>query len=110
MKEIDTSNTASITKLPVSLYNKEKAINFYHGLLAGQNKRDELLVRDDYRELAVTSLALLGEETPANQLIWKKCGATHKARFCAYGIYANKALAFSKQLELDDDMVEELTK
>ena len=92
LKEIDTSNTASITKLPVSLYNKEKAVNFYHRILAGKNKREELLVRDDYRELAVTSLALLGEETPVNQLVWKKCGGTHKARFCTYGIYANIGL------------------
>ena len=55
-----------------------------------------------------TSLVLLGE-TPPN-FSWKKPGAAHKARFCAFGIYINKALAFSDQLEFDKETAVALTR
>ena len=37
--------------------------------------------------------------------MWKKPGACHKARFMAFGIYSLKALAFSRQLELEDETI-----
>ena len=65
-------------------------------------------MRDDYRKIVDTSLLLLCE-TPEN-FSWKKPGAAHKARFCAFGIYINKALAFSEQLDYDKVAVKALTR
>ena len=53
-------------------------------------------------------MLLLGEIPPSNKIVWRKPGACHKARFMAFGIYSLKALAFSKQLNLEDDTVEGL--
>ena len=47
-------------------------------------------------------MVLLGEKQPGERMVWKKCGARHKARFCAYGIYANKAQAFAEQLGVEE--------
>ena len=61
--------------------------------------------RDDYREIAETSLVILGGDLPAGRkLFWKKPGATHKARFMAFGIYSNKMYSFSDQLDYDNEM------
>ena len=73
------------------LYNKEEAIQFYKDLLQKRSRKGKYLVRDDYKELVETSMMLLGE-IPGN-FSWKKPGAANKARFCAFGIYINKALA-----------------
>ena len=70
-----------------------------------RNKRNEMTIRDDYRELAECALVLLGETPPSGKIVWKKPGACHKARFCAFGIYSLKALAFSRQLNLDAETV-----
>ena len=51
-----------------------------------------MTVRDDYRELAECAMLLLGETPPSGRIVWRKCGACHKARFCAFGIYSLKAL------------------
>ena len=56
------------------------------------------------------AMMLLGEKPPGDDMIWKKCGARHKARFMAYCIYSNKALAFSEQLEYDEEVVADLIK
>ena len=80
LADIDTSNDADITELSGNLYNKQKAIDFYIWLLGRKNKRNELSVRDDYRELAMGSLRLLGVKLDNKEMIWKKCGASHKAR------------------------------
>ena len=63
------------------------------------------MTRDDYRELAESALYLLGG---INSKFWRKPGATHKARFCAFGIYAMRAFAFGDQLDLDEQMLEDL--
>ena len=48
----------------------------------------------DYRELAEIALVLLGGELPGGKdLVWKKPGATHKARFLAFGLLALKIWA-----------------
>ena len=67
-------------------------------MLDTRNKKNELLLRDDYREVAETSMMLLGEK-PKENMSWKKPGPTHKARFMPYSIYTNKAVAFSDQME-----------
>ena len=49
---------------------------------------------------------MLGKIPPSGKVVWRKPEACHKARFCSFGIYSLKALAFSKQLDLDDDTVD----
>ena len=53
-------------------------------------------------------MILLGETPPSGKITWKKTGACHKARFCAFGLYSMKALAFSEQLELDIETIDGL--
>ena len=97
-----------IKTLNGKLYNKEEAIQFYKDLLQKRSRKGKYLVRDDYKELVETSMMLLGE-TPEN-FSWKKPGAAHKAKICAFGIYINKALAFSEQLDYETVTVKPLTR
>ena len=53
-------------------------------------------------------MLLLGETPPSGKIVWRKPGACHKARFMAFGIYSFKALAFSKQLDLEEETVDGL--
>lgn len=103
-EEIDKSK--SIQTLKGDLYNKEVALNFYKEVLQKKTKQGKWTLRDDYKELVETSMAVLGEVPPS--FSWKKPGAAHKARFCSFGIYINKAVAFADQLQLDADILEPL--
>ena len=94
---LDTSSEVAITTLPVDTPGRIESLEFYRKVLTSRNKRDEMMVRDDYREIAECAMVLLGEKPPGN-FTWKKAGACHKARFMAFGIYSLKALAFSDQL------------
>ena len=105
---LDTSENARILTLPKRLQGRDEAVLFYRELLAKKNKRNEMAIRDDYRELAECALIVLGEIPPSGKIVWKKPGACHKARFCAFGIYSLKALAFSRQLNLDFETVKAL--
>ena len=107
---IDTSSEAEIIILDKELEGREEALIFLRELLGRKNRRNEMTVRDDYRELAECAMILLGETPPSGKISWKKPGACHKARFCAFGIYSLKALAFATQLELTADTVEALTR
>ena len=104
-KSLDTGSEVPITILPPDIPGREEALEFLRKLLVSKNKRDEVMVRDDYRELGECAMVLLGEKPPQGNFTWKKPGACHKARFMAYGIYSLKALAFCDQLELDDDTI-----
>ena len=106
----DTSGEANIITLAEDMHGRQEALLFYQDILNKKNKRNEMAVRDDYRELAECAMVLLGSTPPSGQIVWKKPGACHKARFCAFGIYSLKALAFSVQLNLDDETVELLKK
>ena len=53
-----------------------EAMEYYIRVLTIKNKNGEL-PRDDYRQLAETSLLLLGG-TPPGGIVWKKPGAVHK--------------------------------
>ena len=59
-------------------------------------------------ELTECAMLVLGETPPSGKIVWRKPGACHKARFCAFGIYSLKALAFSEQLQVDDETLEGL--
>ena len=106
----DTSSEAEILTLQLDESEKKDSVDFYRELLVRKDRRNQMTVRDDYRELAECALILLGEIPPSGKIVWRKPGACHKARFCAFGIYSIKALAFSKQLDLDDETVEALKK
>ena len=97
-----------IKVLERELYNKEEALEFYRMVLQKRSVQGKFYIRDDYKELVETSMVLLGETPP--QFSWKKPGAAHKARFCAFGIYVNKALAFSGQLDFDRETIQALTR
>ena len=100
------------TDLPINVlggepYNKEGALSFYREVITRRNRRNELTVRDDYRELVELGMLLLGELPPGG-MTWKKPGATHKARFCNFGIYICKTFAFSDQLDIGEEEKENL--
>ena len=60
----------------------------------------QVLLRDDYDELARTSLSVL-EEIPPGGIKWMNPGATHRARFMVDVIYTNKMYAFHPSLGYD---------
>ena len=82
--DIDTN--LPVTVLDGDIYNKQEALVFYRDILSRRNRRNEYTIRDDYRELVELGMLLLGEQVPGG-MTWKKPGATHKARFCNFGIY-----------------------
>ena len=86
---------------------KNKAKEFYHSILTKNDKN--ILPRDDYKTLAQTSLVILGGQLPVgHKFVWHKPGATHKARFMAFGIYANMMYSFSNQMDYDKDVMDAL--
>ena len=103
--DLDTSASAPFKKLqlrsPLLLDLKTKAIDYYMKILSVKNRND-VLPRDDYRQLAETSLMLLGGIPPGG-VTWKKPGAVHKARFMANSLYSNVMYAFQDVLGYDAD-------
>ena len=108
--KLDTSPEAEFFTLDKNIQGREEVLLFYKEILMRKNKRNEMTIRDDYRELAECSVMLLGEIPPSGKIFWRKPGACHKARFCAFGIYGLKALAFSSQLDLDEETIDLLTR
>ena len=104
--DLDTSPEAKFFVLDKNTFGREEALQFFQQILLKKNRRNDMMIRDDYRELAECSVMLLGDLPPSGKIFWRKPGACHKARFCAFGIYGLKALAFSSQLDLDDETIE----
>ena len=71
LADIDTSNVAEVTELPKNIYMKEEAIEFYKRILNKKNKKGELCVTDNHKELAMGSLRLLGVKLDTNEIMWK---------------------------------------
>ena len=70
---------------------KKELICFYTDILVIESKTKELFVRRDYKEMTELSLMLLGGKLPDDKSFsFKKCGARHKRRFMAFGIYCQK--------------------
>ena len=107
-KNFDTSSEAVIVTLDEDLVGRDEALDYYRKLLMKKNRKNEWLIRDDYKEIAECAMLLLGETPPSGKIVWRKPGACHKARFMAFGIYSFKALAFSNQLDLDEETVDGL--
>ena len=77
---------------------KKELICFYTDILVIESKTKELFVRRDYKEMTELSLMLLGGKLPDDKSFsFKKCGARHKRRFMAFGIYCQKMFAFCEQ-------------
>ena len=89
-----------------NVMGRQEALQFYNEILKKKNRRDEMMIRDDYRELAECAMLVLGKHHQQERLCGKIPVACHKAILCAFGIYCLKALAFSNQLNLDDETVE----
>ena len=85
---------------------KEAAIKFYEDILTNKN-RNGALPHYDYRDFAEISLIWLGKKHPCG-IRWRKPGASHKARFMANGIYANKMYLFQQHMDYDRDTMSAL--
>ena len=82
---------------------KEELIKWYQDLLVKENQDKELLLRGDYRQVVELAIVLLGGELPdGKKFHWVPPGASHKARFLAYGIMGLKIYAFSDQQVVKD--------
>ena len=108
--DLDTLSTAQIKKLvvrsPFVQKLKSDATEFYEKVFT-EKHRNQTLPRDNYRELAESSLILLGGIPPGG-ISWKKPGPVHKARFMANGLYSNKMFAFQEVLDYDVEDVSAL--
>ena len=103
---IEADSESDILTLDQDLDGRDEALKFCRELLKKKNKRNEAFIRDDYRELCELCMIMLGETPPSGKIVWRKPGACHKARFMAFGIYSLKALAFARQLNVDEETVE----
>ncbi|KAF0311132.1 hypothetical protein FJT64_018018 [Amphibalanus amphitrite] len=99
---LDTGPAASFKKLvfrsPVLLKMRDEAAKYLKEVLCEHS--DQVLLRDEYDELARTSLSVLGGIPPGGTK-WMKPRASHKARFMADVIYTNKMYAFHASLGYD---------
>jgi len=94
----DIDKEAQIKLLDVDEDLKKELICFYTDILVKESKTKELFVRRDYKEMTELGLMLLGGKLPDDKSFsFKKCGARHKARFMAFGIYCQKMFAFCEQ-------------
>ena len=57
---IDTSSEAEFQTLGKDVQGSEEALIFYRDLLTKRNKSNEMIVRDDYRELAECAMLVPG--------------------------------------------------
>ena len=111
--ELDTSAEVPVKRLDQTIRSrtlaelKDSAIDALNASLK-QKSRAGALPRDDYREVAEVCLALLGEIPPRGRVTWLKPGATHKARFLNFSIFACKRYLFSDQIGYDKDTVASL--
>ena len=71
----DTSSEAEILTLQLDESEKKDSVDFYRELLVRKDRRNQMTVRDDYRELAECALILLGEMLPSGKIGWRKPGA-----------------------------------
>ena len=99
---VDTAAAPRLVDIPDEKERKE-LIELLTNLLVKENQKQDLFIRGDYRELCEITLVLLGGELPGGKkIVWKKPGATHKARFLAFGLCALKIWAFSNQQVVKD--------
>ena len=89
--EVDTSLEVRTVYIPSE--KRKELLNLFTSLL---EKED--FIRGDYRDLAEISVIILGGKLPGDKaMVWKRPGATHKARFMAFGLLVLKIFAFSEQ-------------
>ena len=86
-REFPNLNTTADTPTKILACNcrhmadlKQEALDFYEHILTDKNSNN-VLPRDDYRQMAETSLIIIGGHLPpGRKLYWHKPGATHMAR------------------------------
>ena len=106
----ETSPDVSVRKLDQVIRShhlkklKEEDVESYIKVLIHKDRKGHLPL-DDYKEVAVLSLVLLGGTPPGGFNSWLKPGATHKARFLNYGIYIMKMFMFSAQMGYSTEVV-----
>ena len=106
---VDTS--AAIKKVSIPELERVELVELFSTLLLRENNKKELFIRGDYRELCEIAVVLLGGELPGGkEMFWKKPGATHKARFLAFGLCALKIWAFSEQQVIKDGCLTRIKK
>ena len=106
---VDTS--AAIKKVNIPELERVELVELFSTLLLRENNKKELFIRGDYRELCEIAVVLLGGELPGGkEMFWKKPGATHKARFLAFGLCALKIWAFSEQQVIKDGCLTRIKK
>ena len=89
--EVETSLEVRTVYIPSE--KRKELLNLFTSLL---EKED--FIRGDYRDLAEISVIILGGKLPGDKaMVWKRPGATHKARFMAFGLLVLKIFAFSEQ-------------
>ena len=99
---VDTSAEYKTIVLP-DPQMQEELIKWYKDLLVKESQHQELLLRGDYRQVVELAVIILGGELPdGRKFHWVPPGASHKARFLAYGIMGLKIFAFSDQQVVKD--------
>ena len=103
---LDTGPETSFKKLvfrsPVLLKMRDETGKYLKEVLCEHN--GQVPLRDDYDELARTSLSVLGEIPPTG-IKWMEPGASHKTRFMADAFYTNKMHVFHPSLGYDKAIV-----
>lgn len=88
---------------------KKHVIRDLTNILTNNSIYSKKIPRDDYRECAENTLALLGE-TPPRGMHLMKPGAIHQARWMACNIYASKMLMFQSQMTYDEEIIRKLNR
>ena len=105
-------DTSSADFVKIELGDEELRVSlleFYSNLVQEEYKKRTL--RGDYLEVVEISIMMLGGSLPGGkEFKWKKPGATHKARFLAWGLCALKLLAFSQVQVVKDQCFSEKKK
>ena len=105
-------DTRSADFVKIDLGDEELRVSlleFYSNLVQEEYKKRTL--RGDYLEVVEICIVMLGGSLPGGkEFKWKKPGATHKARFLAWGLCALKLLAFSQVQVVKDQCFSEKKK
>ena len=95
---LKTSFKKLVFRSPALLKMRDEAVKYSQEVLCEHS--GQVLLRDDYDELARTSLSVLGEISPGG-IKWMKPRDSQRASFMVNVIYTNKMYAFHPSLGYD---------
>ena len=55
--------------LDEDLVGRDEALDFYRKLLMKKNRKNEWMIRDDYKEIAECAMVILGETPPSGKIV-----------------------------------------